>query len=194
VDADGDDPQLGGGLGDADGDLAAVGDQEFLEHVGAIRAKTPPMSRRLLIVAHAPSENTLSLRQAAERGARSETGVDVRVLAPLQAGPDDVLAAQAVILGTPENLGYMSGALKDFFDRSYNPLLERTQGLPCAVYIRAGSDGTGTRRGIETILTGLRWKIVQEPLVCRGPWQPGFVDQVEELGAAMAAGLAAGIF
>ncbi len=145
-------------------------------------------------MAHAPSENTLSLRQAAERGARSETGVDVRVLAPLQAGPDDVLAAQAVILGTPENLGYMSGALKDFFDRSYNPLLERTQGLPCAVYIRAGSDGTGTRRGIETILTGLRWKLVQEPLVCRGPWQPAFVDQVEELGTAMAAGLAARIF
>ena len=145
-------------------------------------------------MAHAPSENTLSLRQAAERGARSETGIDVRVVAPLQAGPDDVLAAQAVILGTPENLGYMSGALKDFFDRAYNPLLERTQGLPCAVYIRAGSDGTGTRRGIETILTGLRWKIVQEPLVCRGPWQTTFVDQVEELGAAMAAGLSAGIF
>ena len=145
-------------------------------------------------MAHAPSENTLSLRQAAERGARSETGIDVRVVAPLQAGPDDVLAAQAVILGTPENLGYMSGALKDFFDRSYNPLLERTQGLPCAVYIRAGSDGTGTRRGIETILTGLRWKLVQEPLVCRGPWQPAFVDQVEELGMAMAAGLSAGIF
>ncbi len=145
-------------------------------------------------MAHAPSENTLSLRQAAERGARSETDIDVRVLAPLQAGPDDVLAAQAVILGTPENLGYMSGALKDFFDRSYNPLLERTQGLPCAVYIRAGSDGTGTRRGIETILTGLRWKLVQEPLVCRGPWQPAFVEQVEELATAMAAGLAAGIF
>ena len=145
-------------------------------------------------MAHAPSENTLSLRQAAERGALGETGIDVQVVAPLQAGPDDVLAAQAVILGTPENLGYMSGALKDFFDRSYNPLLERTQGLPCAVYIRAGSDGTGTRRGIETILTGLRWKLVQEPLVCRGPWQPAFVDQVEELGMAMAAGLSAGIF
>jgi len=122
------------------------------------------MAKRLLIVAHAPSENTLSLREATERGARSETGIDVRVVAPLQAGPDDVLAAQAVILGTTENLGYMSGALKDFFDRSYNPCLEKTQGLPYALYIRAGSDGTGTRRGVETITTGLRWRAVQEPL------------------------------
>jgi hypothetical protein len=152
------------------------------------------MSKRLLIVAHAPSENTLSLRAAVERGALSETGIDVKVVAPLQAGPDDVLAAQAVILGTTENLGYMSGALKDFFDRSYNPLLEKTQGLPCALYIRAGSDGTGTRRGVETILTGLRWRAVQEPLICRGAWQPAFVEQCEELGTAMAAGLAAGIF
>ena len=150
--------------------------------------------KRLLIVAHAPSENTRALRDAVERGARSETGIDVRVIAPLQSSPDDVLAAQAVILGTPENLAYMSGAMKDFFDRSYNPLLERTQGLPCAVYIRAGSDGTGTRRALSTILTGLRWKMVQEPLVCRGPWQPAFAEQCEELGAAMAGGLAAGIF
>ena len=152
------------------------------------------MSRRLLIVAHAPSENTLSLRAAVERGALSETEVDVRVIAPLQAGPDDVLAAQAVILGTTENLGYMSGALKDFFDRSYYPCLERTQGMPYVLYIRAGSDGTGTRRSVETIVTGLRWRAVQEPLIYRGPWQPAFVDQCEELGAAMAAGLAAGIF
>jgi hypothetical protein len=150
--------------------------------------------KRLLIVAHAPSENTQALRNAVERGARGETGIDVKVMAPLQSGPDDVLAAQAVILGTPENLGYMSGALKDFFDRSYNPLLERTQGLPCAVYIRAGLDGTGTRRAVEAILTGLRWRMVQAPLTCRGPWQPAFVPQCEELGAAMAAGLAAGIF
>lgn len=152
------------------------------------------MTKRLLIVAHAPSDNTLALRSAVERGARSETGLDVRVVAPLQAGPDDVLAAQAVILGTTENLGYMSGALKDFFDRTYNPCLEKTQGLPYAVYIRAGSDGTGTRRGIETIATGLRWRAVQEPLICKGPWLPAFVTQCKELGEAMAAGLTAGIF
>src|SRR6195256_7083561 len=163
--------------------------RSFLSMTARLGVK-PFMVKRLLIVAPAPSENTLSLRDATERGARSETGIDVRVVAPLQAGPDDVLAAQAVILGTTENLGYMSGALKDFFDRSYNPLLEKTQGLPCALYIRAGSDGTGTRRAVETILTGLRWRAVQEPLICKGPWQPAFVQQCEELGAAMAAGLA----
>ena len=152
------------------------------------------MTKRLLIVAHAPSDNTRALRAAAERGALGETGIEVRVVAPLEAGPDDVLAAQGILLGTTENLGYMSGALKDFFDRSYNACLEKTQGLPYALYIRAGSDGTGTRRGVETIMTGLRWRAVQEPLICKGPWQPSFAQQVEELGAALAAGLAAGIF
>ncbi len=152
--------------------------------------------RRLLIVAHAPSPNTERLREAVARGAASPDvgSVTVRTLPPLEAGPDDVLAAQAVILGTTENLGYMSGALKDFFDRSYYPCLERTQGLPYALYVRAGRDGTGTRRGVETIVTGLRWRAVQEPLICRGEWQDAFADRCEELGMAMAAGLEAGVF
>ena len=180
---------LGGGARDADGDLAAVGDQELSGHV--VEAF---MGKRLLIVAHAPSENTLSLRAAVERGALSKTEIEVRVLAPLQAGPDDVLAANAVILGTTENLGYMSGALKDFFDRSYYPILEKTQGMPYCLYIRAGHDGTGTRRGVETIVTGLRWRAVQEPLILKGGWQEDFVAPCEELGMAMAAGLEAGVF
>jgi len=152
--------------------------------------------KRLLIVAHAPSENTARLRDAVARGAGHAdiTGVDVSVVAPLQAGPDDVRAAQAIVLGTTENLGYMSGAMKDFFDRTYYPCLEETQGLPYVLYIRAGHDGTGTRRGVETITTGLRWRAVQEPLICRGDFQEAFVEQCEELGMAMAAGLEAGIF
>ena len=152
--------------------------------------------RRLLIVAHAPSPNTERLREAVVRGATNPDigNVTVRMIPPLQAGPDDVLAAQAVILGTTENLGYMSGALKDFFDRSYYPCLEHTQGLPYALYIRAGQDGTGTRRGVETIVTGLRWRAVQDPLICRGEWQDAFADQCEELGMAVAAGLEAGVF
>ncbi len=154
------------------------------------------MTKRLLIIAHAPSPNTLRLREAARDGAveMAEGGLDIVCKAPLEAGPDDVLAAQAILLGTTENLGYMSGALKDFFDRSYYPCLEETQGLPYALYIRAGHDGTGTRRGVETIVTGLRWRAVREPLICRGDWQEGFVEEVRELGALMAAGLDAGVF
>ncbi|PMR71408.1 flavodoxin family protein [Halomonas heilongjiangensis] len=151
--------------------------------------------RRLLIVAHAPSANTLKLREAAERGARHPDieAVEVVVKAPLDAGPDDVRACDAILLGTTENLGYMSGALKDFFDRSYYPVLEEKQGLPCALYIRAGHDGTGTRRAVESIVTGLHWRWAQEPLTLRGEWQDDFVDQVEELGLYLAAGLDSGI-
>ena len=153
-------------------------------------------SKRLLIIAHAPSDNTRRLLEAVLEGARSDENADVEIaaLSPFNAGPEDVLAAGAIILGTTENLGYMSGALKDFFDRTYYPVLEKTQGLPYCLYVRAGHDGTGTRRGVETITTGLRWRAVQEPLICRGAWQEDFVDQCRELGAAMATGLDLGIF
>jgi len=151
--------------------------------------------KRLLIVAHVPSPNTLKLREAAAQGSRHEDieNVEVRVLAPLDAGPEDVLACDAIILGTTENLGYMSGALKDFFDRSYYPCLEKTQGLPFAYYIRAGHDGTGTNRAIESITTGLRWKRIQEPLICRGEYRDEFEDQCRELGMYVAASLDAGL-
>jgi hypothetical protein len=152
-------------------------------------------TKTLLIVAHAPSDNTRRLRDAAVVGARHPdvSGVTVDCRSPFDTQPDHVLAAQAILLGTTENLGYMAGALKDFFDRCYYPVLERTQGLPYAVWIRAGHDGTGTRRAIESIATGLRWKPVQEPLICRGAWQDAFVGQCEELGTLMAAGLEAGV-
>lgn len=151
--------------------------------------------KRLLIVAHVPSPNTLKLCQAVEQGASDQDieNVDVTVIEPLNAGPDDVLACDAIILGTTENLGYMSGALKDFFDRSYYPCLEKTQGLPFAFYIRAGHDGTGTRRAIESITTGLRWKKIQEPLVCRGEYRDEFEEQCRELGLYVAASLDAGL-
>ena len=152
--------------------------------------------KRLLIVAHAPSANTEKLRDAVLEGARASDldTVDAKWIAPLAAQPEDVLAAQAIILGTTENLGYMSGALKDFFDRIYYPCLEKTQGMPYALYIRAGLDGTGTRRGVEIIVTGLRWRAVQDPLICQGEFDEAFVKSCRNLGAAVAAGLDAGIF
>jgi hypothetical protein len=152
--------------------------------------------KRLLIVAHAPSRNTRRLRDAILAGTRDASieAVEAVVKAPLDAGPEDVLKAEAVLLGTTENLGYMSGALKDFFDRSYYPCLEKTEGLPYGLYIRAGHDGTGTRRAVESIATGLRWRPVRDPLICRGDFQEDFVAQCEELGTYMAAGLELGIF
>ena len=152
--------------------------------------------KQLLVVAHVPSANTRRLVEAVLRGARNPgiDGVAVRHLPPLEAGPADVLGADALVLGTTENLGYMSGALKDFFDRIYYPCLDQAQGLPYALYVRAGHDGTGTRRAVETIVTGLRWRAVREPLICRGDWQETFLGEGEELGMFMAAGLEAGIF
>lgn len=154
---------------------------------------TPEKS--LLIVAHAPSVNTKAMSDAVFTGAMADAEeLTVRSLSPFEAGPEDVLSASALILGTTENLGYMSGALKDFFDRIYYPCLEETQGLPYALFIRAGHDGTGTRRGVETIVTGLRWRAIQEPLLCRGDYQDLFADQCHDLGMVVAAGLDAGIF
>lgn len=153
-------------------------------------------NKQLLVVAHAPSDNTRRLVDAVIEGASHADiqGVSVIWKAPLETVPEDVLQADAIILGTTENLGYMSGALKDFFDRCYYPVLEEKQGLPCALYIRAGLDGTGTRRAVQSIVTGLRWQWAQEPVVFKGDWQDAFVDQARELGLTMAAGLEAGIF
>ena len=155
-----------------------------------------PDDKKLLIVSHTPSPNTQALTDAVLRGARHEDveGVYVRHIRPLQAEPDDVRWADAIILGTTENFGYMSGALKDFFDRIYYPCLEETEGLPYVLFIRAGLDGLGTRSAVERIVTGLKWRPVQDALIMQGEYQDGFLTQCEELGMTVAAGLQAGIF
>ena len=151
--------------------------------------------KRLLVIAHAPSPNIKRMIDAVLKGANSDDidGVETVYIPALEAVAEDVFKADALILGTPENLGYMSGALKDFFDRNYYPCMDKTEAMPCAILIRAGNDGTGTKRALESILTGLRWKIVQEPLICRGDFQEDFINQAEELGLFMAASLEAGI-
>jgi putative NADPH-quinone reductase len=151
--------------------------------------------KHLLIVAHNPSPNTQKLVEATLRGANHEDidGIEVKHIPPLQAGPDDVLWADAIILGTTENFGYMSGALKDFFDRIYYPCLEHTEAMPFATYIRAGLDGTGTKIAIGKITTGLKWKAVQEPMILHGEYRSEYETQCEELGMLMAASLESGI-
>ena len=107
--------------------------------------------KKLLIIAHAPSDNTQHLRDAVLKGASHPDieNVEVVMRAPLETQPEDIITADAIILGTTENFGYMAGLVKDVFDRCYYPCLEHTEGMPFAFYIRAGLDGTGTRKAIE---------------------------------------------
>lgn len=150
----------------------------------------------LLIVANQPSENTRKLHAAVCAGAsRAEiAGVTLRAHAPLDAAADDVLWAQGIIVGTTENFGYMSGLIKDFLERIYYPCLPKTQGLPAALYVKGGLDGTGAKTSMERILLGLKWKLVRPTLVLKGDFHADFLRAGEELGAHMAAGLEAGIF
>ncbi len=152
-------------------------------------------TKTLLIVAHAPSANTKKLAHAAYAGA-SHPDLDINVILklPQDTQPEDVLAADALLLGTTENLSYMAGLTKDFFDRCYYPVLEEKQGMPFALYIRAGHDGTGTKLAMKTITTGLRWEWIQEALILQGDWQEAFTEQVEELAMTLAAGVEAGIY
>lgn len=154
-----------------------------------------PKCKTLLIIAHAPSTNTQQMLNAVITGASHPhvENVVVTPRAPLETHPDDLLSADAIILGTTENLGYMAGLVKDVFDRCYYACLDKTEGLPFAFYVRAGHDGTGTRLAIESITKGLRWRLIQEPLICRGDFQVGFIEQCEELGLSVAASLESGI-
>lgn len=151
--------------------------------------------KNLLIVCHAPSPNTQALCDTLVSAARSTPTehINVTLKTPLQTQPEDLIKADALILGTTENLGYMSGLTKDMFDRCYYPVLEVKQGLPVAAYVRAGHDGTGTVRALESITTGLKWRWVQAPLILQGDFNNEFFDQLSELGEAMAAALDQGI-
>ncbi len=150
----------------------------------------------LLIVSNLPSPNTKKLVDAVVKGAKHQDvdSINVRFLEPLEACADDVLDSQAVIIGTTENFGYMSGQIKDFFERIYYPCLEKTQGLPYALFVKGGQDGTGARNSVEKIITGLRWRQVQETLIMKGEFQQQWLNLCEEFGLYMSAGLEANIF
>ena len=163
--------------------------------------------KRLLIVYHSLTGGTEQLVTAAAGGARREApDVDLRVLTAPQAGPEDVLAADAYVFATPENLAAIAGLMKDFFDRCYYPVLGRIEGRPYATLICAGSDGSNAARQIERICTGWRLKAAAPALiVCTHAQTPEDIlapkqipadelKRADELGAALAAGVAIGVF
>jgi multimeric flavodoxin WrbA len=151
---------------------------------------------RLLVVYHSRSGGTQSMTDAVVAGATDDaiTGVQVLVQRAFDTSPDDVRGCNGILLGTPSNFGYMSGALKDFFDRVYYDVLDDTPGLPYALYVKASTDGDGAVRSVERIVAGLRWKAIAPPLVVTGDLAPEDLDRCHELGATMAAGLEAGMF
>jgi multimeric flavodoxin WrbA len=154
-------------------------------------------TRHLLVVSHSQTGGTRRLVEAAVAGARADEieQVEVRWRPALDAGPDDLRWADAVILGTPENFGYMSGGLKDFFDRSYYAVLEETRGLPYALIVKGHhDDGSGATRSVRRITTGLGWKEVQPPLIVIGDVEGEHLQHATELGQTIAAGLELGLW
>ena len=163
-------------------------------------------AKTLLIVHHSLTGGTRQMAEATAEGASVEGGIQVRLLQAVAAGVDEVLGADGFLFATPENLAAMSGQLKDFFDRTYYGALDRLNGRPYASLVCAGSDGSNAARQIERIATGWRLRAIAPPLiVCThaqtpeailAPKRIGQVDlaRCRELGAAMAAGLAMGLF
>ena len=146
---------------------------------------------RLLIVHHTSSPALQELFEAARSGATTDEveGVEVVVRPALAATAVDVLEADGYLLGTPANIGYMSGALKHFFDQIYYPCLDATASRPYGVYIHGNSDTDGALRAIEMVTTGLQWKAAHEPVTVLGQPDRDQLDECWELGAALAAGL-----
>ena len=150
--------------------------------------------KTLLIVYHTGGVKTAQMADAVERGARAEGGVDVVVKRCADAGPEDLLAADGLILGTPENFGYMSGMMKDFLERVFYACEGKVNGRPWALFVGAGQDGSGAVASVERIVLGLRLNKVHEPIIGLKDLTPDKLKECEELGAAFAAGLALGVF
>jgi len=154
------------------------------------------MRRNLLIVYHSQSGRTETMARSVRDGASDPLveHVELRMLRAAAAGPDDLLWAHGLLIGTPENFGYMSGAMKDFFDRTFYPVEGRIQSLPYALFVCAGNDGSGAIRAIRRIANGYPLQEVQEPIVARGDVTAEVLARCRDLGMTLAAGLEAGIY
>ena len=160
----------------------------------------------LLILYHSRTGGTEAMARAALAGAEQEPGVTTRLLTAAEATPDDLITADGVIFACPENLASMAGMMKDFFDRAYYPALGHIEGRPYAAMVCAGSDGEGAARQIARIAVGWRMKAVADPLIlcthAQTPEEilapktiaPEALARCHDLGLALAAGLAMGVY
>jgi NAD(P)H-dependent FMN reductase len=144
---------------------------------------------RLLVVHHTPSPNLQAVLEAVREGVAMVEEAEPVERPALSAGPADLLAADGVLLGTPANIGYMSGALKHFFDTVYYPCLDATVGLPFGVYVHGGDDTAGALKAIGTITGALRWRQVAAPLSLTGAPTKDDLEAVRELAATVAVSL-----
>ncbi len=152
--------------------------------------------KHLLIVYHSKTGHTAQLAEAVLAGARDPEveGVDVRYRQAADAEADDLRWAHGLLLGTPENFGYMSGMMKDFLDRTYYEVEGELQPLPYAIFISAENDGSGAVSAIQRIAKGYPFTQVHEPLIVKGEVGPPDLQAAHELGLTLAAGLEAGIY
>ena len=155
--------------------------------------------KTLLIVYHTHGVKTATMADAVERGARAalaqaEAQDEVRIVVRrcAESGSEDLLGADAILLGTPENFGYMSGMMKDFLERVFYPCEGKVEGRPYAVFVGAGQDGSGAVASIERIVTGLRLRKAHAGVIGLRELTPEVLQRCEELGATFAAGLAIG--
>lgn len=151
--------------------------------------------KRLLLVYSTQTGRTRRLADAALSGAAEFADeVEATPLPALSAGVDELMACDGLLIATPENFGYISGAVKDFLDRTYYPCEGRRIGLPYALLVSAGNDGSGAVRAIERIATGFAWQAVAAPLIVVGEPDDDALARARETGQMLAAGLSVGVF
>jgi multimeric flavodoxin WrbA len=149
---------------------------------------------RILIVFHSQTGNTKKMAKAVADGAGSIESAEVVLKRARDATLDDLLKADGIAIGTPENFGYMSGMIKDFFDRTFYPAQGKVFRKPYVVFVSAGNDGTGAVRSIERIAIGYQFKKVYEPVISRGKLTEETLENCRELGKTIAGGCVMGIY
>jgi multimeric flavodoxin WrbA len=151
---------------------------------------------RILVSYHSQTGNTLKMAEAVANGVQDAANSEVIFKKAVETSADDIRKCDAMALCSPEYFGYMSGMMKDLFDRTYEELKEDPQSVkkPYCIVISAVNDGTGAVRHIERLCKGYRFQKVQNPIICKGPVTDNVLAQCRELGATLAEGINAKIF